>query len=70
MICKLFLGFRVLYTGWKQEIEPVKVMIRNRDFTRGEPDSKSSKRFLRGDCQKNRSLEIPTSIVVSREKKS
>ena len=44
-----------------------KVLIRNRDLTRGKPDLKSSKSFFREDCQQNRSLEVPTSIVVSKK---
>ena len=64
----LFPEFRIQYTGWKQEIQSVNVLIREHDMTRGEPDLKSSKRFLRGDSQHNKSLEIPTSIVVSKRK--
>ena len=45
LICALFPKFRVLYTDWKQEIEPVKVLIRSRDLTREEPDLKSRKSF-------------------------
>ena len=58
----------MLHTRWKKEIESVKVLIRNRDLTGGEPDLKSSKSFLRGDCQQIRSLDLPTSIVVSKRK--
>ena len=68
LICASFPEFRVLCTGWKQEIESGNVLIRNLDLTRGEPDLKSSKRFLRGDCQESISHEIPTLIVVSKRK--
>ena len=57
----------MLYIGWKQEVESVNVLVRDCDLTRGKPDLKSSKLFLRGDYQWNRSLEIPTPNVVSKK---
>ena len=70
LICALFSEFRVLYIGWKQEIESLNVLIRYRDLTRGEPDLKVEQKKNEGDYQHNRSLEISTSIVVSKRKES
>ena len=56
---------RLLNLQWFPEFS-----VRYIDLTKGKPDLRSSKIFLRGNCQKSGSLEIPTSIVVSKRKES